>query len=138
MLAFDPLGNQLTSPSEQHTFATDTTERNHPFQKLPEFMINLLLQQTWQGFSFTCRLLLLRITEEIHKGSRPPQSSRSQREEFSHPVNKNRWESSWVGKQARASPPRQLASVQHPPGEVEGGREIPFPWKGTAPSVRTN
>jgi len=54
---------------------------------LPELVINLLLQQTWQGFSFTRWLLLLCIIEDI-KTLPPLQASQSQEEEFSRPVNK--------------------------------------------------
>lgn len=43
-----------------------------PLWKVPEFMINLLLQQTWQGFSFTLWLLLLHTAERIHRDTLSP------------------------------------------------------------------
>lgn len=53
VFSFAPPSKQLTRHLAQQTFATDTTERNHPFKGC-QFMINLLLQKTWQGFNFTC------------------------------------------------------------------------------------
>lgn len=70
------------------------------------------------------------LQKEYVRTVSPLQTSQSERQEFSHPVNKS-----------RAKPPRHdpsSASMHHLPGETEVGLEIPFPWNETAWRVSTN
>lgn len=70
------------------------------------------------------------LQKEYIRTLSPLQTSQSLKQEFPHPENKTR------AKPPKHDPPS--ASMHHPPGETKVGLEIPFPWKGTAWSVRTN